>query len=189
MISPSCIPPQRVSVCAGKVGEDRRNSLPRAFSPHLSLRTSVVIWFYSPDVFVEDCGSGYFFPQLPAASSSDKETSLRPEREVLPRHFCTWAALVLRIEPSLIPCCVFLDFSIIFSVCGLDLWFGKIPWRRAWQPTPVLLPGKSHGQRSLVGYSPWGRKEWDMTEHGFSIQWIKCLESAAGEVWLGPKKT
>jgi len=35
---------------------------------------------------------------------------------------------------------------------------GKIPWRRKWQPTPVLLPGKSHGQRSLVGYSPWGRK-------------------------------
>ena len=38
------------------------------------------------------------------------------------------------------------------------------PWRRAWQPTPVLLPGKSRGQRSLIGYSPWGRKESDMTE-------------------------
>ena len=36
--------------------------------------------------------------------------------------------------------------------------------RRKWQPTPVLLPGKSHGQRSLVGYSPWGRKESDTTE-------------------------
>ena len=35
---------------------------------------------------------------------------------------------------------------------------GKIPWRRKWQPTPVFLPGKFHGQRSLVGYSPWGRK-------------------------------
>jgi len=33
-------------------------------------------------------------------------------------------------------------------------WGGKIPWRRAWQSTPVFLPGKSHGQRSLVGYSP-----------------------------------
>ena len=33
-------------------------------------------------------------------------------------------------------------------------WVGKIPWRRAWQPTPVFLPGKSHGQWSLVGYSP-----------------------------------
>ena len=40
-----------------------------------------------------------------------------------------------------------------------------LPWRRKWHPTPVLLPGKSHGWRSLVGYSPWGRKESDMTEH------------------------
>ena len=41
---------------------------------------------------------------------------------------------------------------------------GKIPWRRKWQPTPVFLPGKSHGPWSLVGYCPWGRKESDMTE-------------------------
>ena len=39
-----------------------------------------------------------------------------------------------------------------------------ILWRKAWQPTPVFLPGESHGQRSLVGYSPWGRKELDTTE-------------------------
>ena len=38
--------------------------------------------------------------------------------------------------------------------CGFDPWVGKIPWRRVWQPTPVFLPGESHGQRSLVGYSP-----------------------------------
>ena len=43
-------------------------------------------------------------------------------------------------------------------------WVRKIPWRRAWQPTAVFLPGKFHGQRSLVGYSPWGCKEFDMTE-------------------------
>jgi len=36
----------------------------------------------------------------------------------------------------------------------LDPWVGKIPWRRAWQPTPVFLPGESHGQRSLASYSP-----------------------------------
>ena len=47
---------------------------------------------------------------------------------------------------------------------GFDPWVGKIPWRRKWQPTPVLLPGESHGGRSLVGYSPWGRKESDTTE-------------------------
>ena len=38
------------------------------------------------------------------------------------------------------------------------------PWTRKWQPTPVFLPGESHGRRSLVGYSPRGRKELDMTE-------------------------
>ena len=38
------------------------------------------------------------------------------------------------------------------------------PWRRKWQSTPALLPGKSHGRRSLIGYSPWGRKESDRTE-------------------------
>ena len=42
---------------------------------------------------------------------------------------------------------------------GFDPWVGTIPWRRAWQPTPVFLPGESHGQRSLVDYSPWGHKE------------------------------
>ena len=40
-----------------------------------------------------------------------------------------------------------------------DTWVGKIPWRRAWQPLPVSLAEQSHGQRSLVGYSPWGCKE------------------------------
>ena len=42
---------------------------------------------------------------------------------------------------------------------GFDSWVGKIPWRREWQPTPIFLPRKSHGQRSLAGFSPWGRKE------------------------------
>ena len=47
----------------------------------------------------------------------------------------------------------------------MDFWVKKIPWRRKWQPTPVFLPGKSHGQRSLAGYSPWSQKELNMTEH------------------------
>ena len=45
-----------------------------------------------------------------------------------------------------------------------DPWVGKIPWRRAWQPTPVFLPGESRGRKSLVGYSPWDYKESDVTE-------------------------
>ena len=51
---------------------------------------------------------------------------------------------------------------------GFDSWVGKIPWRRKWQPTLVFWPEKSHGQRSLEGYSPWACKESDMTEHGHS---------------------
>ena len=60
--------------------------------------------------------------------------------------------------------------TVLQSVClqcgrpGFDPWVGRIPWRRKWQSTLVLLPGKSQGQRSLVGYSPWGRKELDTTE-------------------------
>ena len=44
----------------------------------------------------------------------------------------------------------------------------KIPRRRKWQPTPVFVPSKSHGRRSLAGYNPWGHKESDMTEYVFS---------------------
>ena len=49
-------------------------------------------------------------------------------------------------------------YNVVHSLGGED------PPRRQWQPTPELLPGKSHGQRSLIGYSPWGQKESDMTE-------------------------
>ena len=45
-----------------------------------------------------------------------------------------------------------------------DPWVRKIPWRGKWQPTPVFLPRKSHGQKRLAGYSPWGCKELDMTK-------------------------
>ena len=48
--------------------------------------------------------------------------------------------------------------------CRFDPWGGKIPWRRKWQPTPVFLPGESHGQKSPMGYSPRGCKELDTTE-------------------------
>ena len=48
----------------------------------------------------------------------------------------------------------------------------KISWRRKWQPTPVLLPGKSHGQRSLTSYSSWGHKQLDMTEQLSTPRWV-----------------
>ena len=60
---------------------------------------------------------------------------------------------------------------------GLDPCFGKISWLRKWQPTPVFLPGKSHGQRSLAGYSPWGRKESHTIEElSTKICWTTNLQ-------------
>ena len=59
---------------------------------------------------------------------------------------------------------------------GLIPGSGKFPWRRKWQPIPVFLPGKSHGQRTLVGYSPWTHKESNMTEQLS----IRILESQEG---------
>ena len=60
---------------------------------------------------------------------------------------------------------------------GLDAWLGKIPWRRKWQPTPVFLSGESHGQRSLVGYSPQGHKR---TGHASAIKQKQGTSAAIG---------
>ena len=94
-----------------------------------------------------------------------------------------WLLLGFRWDPSS-PIASFFDHSVCFihhlwhwsvfpgssiskeSACqcrrhrrhGFDPWVGKVPWRKKWQPTAVFLPGKSHGQKSLVGYSPWGHE-------------------------------
>ena len=60
------------------------------------------------------------------------------------------------------------------KILGFSPWVKEIPWRRAWQPTPVFLPGESHGRRGLVGYSLWGRKE--------SQTWLKRLSMHAKSV-------
>ena len=97
---------------------------------------------------------------------------------------------------SLLPFLYFFIFLTSFLLCVVDTWycvFGaslvaqtvkllptmwetqvrslgrKIPWRRKQQPTPVFMPGKSHGPRSLVGYSPWGRKELDTERLHFIV--------------------
>ena len=57
---------------------------------------------------------------------------------------------------------------------GFDPWVRKIPWRRKWQPTPVFLPRKSHGQRSLAGYSPRDGKESDTTERLTLSHFLIC---------------
>ena len=102
---------------------------------------------------------------------------------------------------------VFLKFSEVKPDLAYRLLWGKQLnfictelgdwWRRKWHPTPVLLPGKSHGQRSLVGFSPWGHKESDLTERlpfHFSLSCIgegngnplqcSCLENPRdGRAW------
>ena len=55
---------------------------------------------------------------------------------------------------------------------GFDLWVGKIPWRRKWQPTAAFLPGESHGQRSLVDYSPLGHR----VGHDLATKWQHMLQ-------------
>ena len=98
-----------------------------------------------------------------------------------------------RLSMALLSCIIFSAFFFKFlggfpdgsdgkaSVCNwgrprFDPSVRKIPWRRQWQPTPVLLPGKSHGWRSLVGYSPCGCKESGMTEwlhfHFYFLFWL-----------------
>ena len=74
---------------------------------------------------------------------------------------------------------------------GFKPWVRKIPWRRKWQPTPVFLPGKSHGQRSLVGYSLWGHKELDMTEHAHTKTAQQTAAKRGGRLivrWTQTKK-
>ena len=63
---------------------------------------------------------------------------------------------------------------------GFDPWVGMMPWRRAWPPTLVFLPGDLHGDRILVGHSPWGRKEsgtMEATQHACTTQWLEQNES------------
>ena len=61
------------------------------------------------------------------------------------------------------------DSTCLYRRCRLDPWIRKIPWRRKWHPTPILLPGKSHGQRSLVGYSLWQLSRTGLRQHSTHI--------------------
>ena len=73
-----------------------------------------------------------------------------------------------------------------FKRLECNSWVRRIPWRRKWQPTPVFLLGKSHIQRSLEGYSPWGCKEPDTTENHsgmFKVFWLISFREERG-TWL-----
>ena len=68
--------------------------------------------------------------------------------------------------------------------CRFDPWVKKIPWRRKWQPTPLFLPGISHGQRSLVSYSPWSGKETDTTKQTRTQARTKLRALEGHRLWL-----
>ena len=80
--------------------------------------------------------------------------------------------------------CLFIVHYSTFSLSihhSLSICFLMGTWRRKWQPTPVFLPGESHGRRSLVDYSPWGHKEWDTTERlHFTLDYFWFLTGLQG---------
>ena len=80
------------------------------------------------------------------------------------------------------------EFACQFRRCrrrGFSPWVRKIPWRRKWQPTPVFLPGESHEQRSLAGYSPWGGTESDTTESVHTQgMWSNGISQARTLEWI-----
>ena len=107
-------------------------------------------------------------PSVRVGHSSSSPTTMGIHLLLWSDGFCnhsTKGLMLLLIRKHWLPWCL-----RGLSVClqcrrpGFDPWVGKIPWRRRWQPTPVFLPGESHGQRSLVGYSLRDRKESDTTE-------------------------
>ena len=97
------------------------------------------------------------------------------------------------------------NLPAIWETPGFDPSLRTIPWRRKWQPTPLFLPGKSLGWRRLVGYSPWGHKESDMTEPlhfhcyvyrsnnvtcwPFRINWSSSTDLAVVKYWFKKKKS
>ena len=70
---------------------------------------------------------------------------------------------------------------------GFNPWVGTLPWRRAWQPTPVFWPGEFHGQRSLEGYSPWGHKVSETTQATWHAAFLNCFSNLLARNWVwGP---
>ena len=103
--------------------------------------------------------------------------TLRQNSEV---KFCCWRQRswcpIFSDQHTHVRCCMLVEGGVL-ATDPLGINSLPLSWRRKWQSTPVLLPGKSHGQRSLVDYSPWGRKESDTTErlHSFFQPSRVCL--------------
>ena len=108
----------------------------------------------------------YFFPPPTSIPSSNHLLALQIQNSFSFCYICSLVSIfIFHIYQKL---CIILKkkkrICLNSGDSGFNLWVGKIPWRRKWQPTLVLWSGESHGQRSLVGYSPGGHNESDMTE-------------------------
>ena len=140
---------------------------PRLTEAKLWERDSLHLWYYEKDSFRESNAPGIWDPLLLVQAVQRKGKS--PEGNARENRtsrgcVCVFVCVGRKIICHL-PC--WLRLQRIHLQCrrpGFSLWVGKIPQRRAWQLTPAFLLGKFHGQRSLVGCSPWGQKESDMTE-------------------------
>ena len=118
---------------------------------HIHISCPVCRWRQWPSMQEEREASHGTFTDLslaitaPMSCKGDWETSLKP----LPHPPPTEILLIwLSGKESACQC----------RGCWFNPWVGKVNWRRKWQPTPVFLPGKFHGRKSLAGYSPWGEK-------------------------------
>ena len=98
-------------------------------------------------------------------------------------HYTTWEAHIRQYKM------IWCSYQSLYISCSFPLvqWsiiildkYSKVMRRRQWYPTPVLLPGKSHGRRSLVGYSPWGHKESDTTERLHFHFSLSCIGEGNG---------
>ena len=99
-----------------------------------------------------------------------RESLPSPNPRKIPLHLLLWLAIMPITHPRQWPGACSTPPGLSSSCqrckrCRFDPWVRKNPWSRKCQPTPVFLPGKSHVQRSLVGYSPWDRKSQRLNHH------------------------
>ena len=133
-----------------------------------------------PDLFLTLSKSSKNLLPFPIASSSADLKVAKNQAQLRAIHLCVnfdftdlggiyvadynWSVLGQCVQVRGLPLPGGEESASLCRRCGFAPWIRKIPWRRKWQPTPVFLPGKSHGQRSLAGYSLRGCKALDMTE-------------------------
>ena len=151
---------------------------------------------YSP-VVVSAYGISHRHMYVPFLLNFPPTSHTIPPLEVVTEHWI-WASciilqiptgyLILHMVAQMVKC---LPYNA-GDPGSFNPWVGKISWRRKWQPTPVFLPGKSHGWRNLVGYSSWGHKKLDMTELLHSLkdfkhtpkQSVGALATSPAHCWL-----